>query len=233
MQILNKFNFITLIVCFVTLSVLAKNPIDKIETLDSHSSYSLSGKHNIRVGIGFLSDVGVRNEVSPSGVANSVGSDGFLGSVTYNYWTRQNIAVSISSGMLSSKVSNSVTISGTLNEVSSVVPILFGIKYQPFKLADDDILRPYILASFGPFISSSVKSQTGLNTENSVFSETALGAHLGVAFDWSISKIFVLGVGAGHYFVSDFENSIGGENNYSSPEFSLSIGILLGKGRVE
>jgi len=227
MRLFNRLTLVFLIICFIPLSIPAMNPIE------NPNSYSLKGKHNIQIGIGFLSDIGVRNKVSSSGVINTVGAEGFLGSFTYNYWIRQNLAVGISSGSLSSKVSNSVIISGVLNEVSSVVPILFGFKYQPFKLTDDEVLRPYILASFGPFIGSSVKSQSGLKVENGVFSEMAPGAHLGVAIDWSISRLFVVGVGAGHYIVSDFDNSIGGETNYSSPEFSFSIGILLGKGNVE
>lgn len=227
MRLFNKLTIVFLIISFIPLSSQAMSPIENL------NSYSLKGKHNIQIGIGFLSDIGVRNRVSSSGVINTVEADGFLGSFTYNYWTRQKLAVSVSGGSLSSKVSNSATVSGVLNEVSSVVPILFGFKYQPFKLTNDEVLRPYILASFGPFIGSSVKSQSGLKVENGVFSETALGAHLGVAIDCSISKLFVIGVGAGHYFVSDFDRSIGGETNYSSPEFSLSIGILLGKGKVE
>lgn len=231
MQLFKKLVIIFSILYIAPISAQATSTAENTETSGAKDMYLLNGRHNIQLRVGFLSSVGVKNEVSPSGVVNSVESDGFMGSVSYNYWIRQNVAVNASAGVLSSKVSNSVIGSEAINEVSSVVPVLFGFKYQPFKLTDDDVLRPYIIASFGPFIGSSVKNQAGRNTENSIFTEMALGSHLGVAVDWSISRLFVLGVGAGYYLVSDFDENIGGETNYSSPDFSLSIGIVLGKGK--
>jgi hypothetical protein len=231
MQLFKKLVPVFLILCIVPNTAQTVNAAENVGSLGANSPYLLSGRHNIQLGIGFLSSIGVRNEVSPSAVVSSVESDGFIGSISYNYWIKQNVAVNVSVGVLSSKVSNSVIRSEVINEVSSVVPILFGFKYQPFELTDDNVLRPYIIASFGPFVGSSVRNKAGWNTENSTFTEMALGSHLGVAVDWSISRLFVLGIGAGYYLVSDFDENIGGKTNYSSPDFSLSLGIVFGRGK--
>jgi len=70
-----------------------------------------------------------------------------------------------------------------------------------------------------------------VNIESESYSETALGSRLGVSMDLLLGKWFTLGVGAGYYLVTDFERPIGSEKNYSSPEFSLSFGMIFGKGK--
>lgn len=62
-------------------------------------------------------------------------------------------------------------------------------------------------------------------------SETALGSRLAVGVDLSLFRWFKLGFAGGYHFVTDFENRIGSEKNYSGPEFSLSLGIVFGKGK--
>jgi hypothetical protein len=60
------------------------------------------------------------------------------------------------------------------------------------------------------------------------YSETAIGSRLGIGLDLILAKRFTLGAGLGYHFVSDFEKRIGSEENHSSPEFSLSFGIVFG-----
>jgi len=67
-----------------------------------------------------------------------------------------------------------------------------------------------------------------MTTSTETVSETALGARLGLGMDFFLGKLFTFGVGLGYHWVSEFENPIGSEKDYSSPEFSLSFGIAFG-----
>ena len=71
----------------------------------------------------------------------------------------------------------------------------------------------------------------GATTAVESVSETALGSRLAIGLDISLSRLFRVGFGAGYRLVTDFENRIGSEKNHSSPEFSLSFGIVFGKGK--
>ncbi|KPL03980.1 MAG: hypothetical protein AMJ90_02385 [candidate division Zixibacteria bacterium SM23_73_2] len=205
---------------------------EKKEFASQSISNSMRGKHGTALNAGILGGVTVANEVSVGGVTNSVEERGFLGSIAYTYWIENDLAVNFSLGLFSMDVTNSVQGSEVSTETATVVPLLFGVKYQPFKLTDSDVLRPYVLASVGPFFGSATINRVGANiVESESYSETALGSRLAVGIDLSLSKLFTLGAGAGYYLVTDFKKRIGSEKNYSSPEFSLSFGIVFGRGK--
>ncbi|MGB2697509.1 MAG: outer membrane beta-barrel protein [Candidatus Zixiibacteriota bacterium] len=224
------FKVVTVILLMIfPLSVTAQTlpAAEKKEYASQSISNSLRGKHSIAVSAGILGGVTVENEVSAGGEITSVVGNEFLGSIAYTYWLENGLGVNFSIGLLSLDVTNSVQGSEVFTETATVVPLLFGVKYQPFRLTDTDVLRPYVAASVGPFFGTATISRAGVNTETEVYSETALGSRLGVGVDLLLSKWFTLGVGASYYLVSDFEKSIGSEKNYSGPEFSLSFGVVF------
>lgn len=194
------------------------------------ASNSWQGKHNIQLSMGFLSNYGVENKTSAGGVVNSVGGDGFLGSIAYSYWTRDNLAVGVSVSVLGSEVSNSISGYRVWSETSSVVSILFGIKYQPSMLVISKDMRPFLFASVGPCIGSATQSSTGSGFRSETYSETVVASHFGMGTDFVLSRLFVISLSVGYYLTTDFDRPIGGQKHYSSPEFGLSIGILLGGG---
>jgi len=224
------FKVVTVILLIIfPLSVTAQTlpAAEKKEFANQSISNSLRGKHGIALSAGILGGVTVTNEVSAGGETNSVEGTEFLGSIAYTYWIENDLAVNFSLGLLSIDVTNSVQGSEESTETATVVPVLFGVKYQPFRLTTSDALRPYVVASVGPFFGTETMNRAGVNEETEVYSETALGSRLGVGVDLLLSKWFTLGVGGGYYFVSDFERPIGSEKNYSSPEFSLSFGVVF------
>lgn len=226
------FKVVTVILLMIfSLSVAAQTlpAAEKKESPNQSISNSLRGKHSISLSAGILGGMTVTNEVSAGGETNTVVGNEFLGSIAYTYWLENNLAVNVSLGLLSMDVTNSVQGSEVSTETATVVPLLFGVKYQPFRLTASDVLRPYVAASVGPFFGSQTMERVGVNVETEVYSETALGSRVGVGVDLLLSKWFTLGVGGGYYFVSDFERPIGSEKNYSSPEFSLSFAIAFGR----
>jgi hypothetical protein len=227
-----KFVMVILLMIF-PLSVTAQtlSTTEKKESTSQSVANSLRGKHGIALGIGLLGKMAVTNEVSAGSVTNRVDGGEFLGSITYTYWLENDLAVNFSLGLLGVDVTNSVQGSEVSTETATVVPMLFGVKYQPFRLTADDVLRPYVAASVGPLFGTTTINRAGVNVEAEVYSETVLGSRLGVGLDLSLSKLFTLGVGAGYYLVTDFEKRIGSEKNYSSPDFFLSFGVVFGKGK--
>jgi hypothetical protein len=197
------------------------------ESPSQFASNSWQGKHNIQLSIGLLSNYGVETETSTGGLTNIAGGDGFLGSVIYSYWFRDDLAFGVSVGVIGSEVSNSVNGSRASLETSSVLSVLFGIKYQPLVMNLSESMKPYIFASIGPFIGSATRSFTGPGLENQTYSETALASHFGLGMDFVLSRLFVAGLSVGYYLATDFDRPIGQQKNYSSPEFAFSIGILL------
>jgi len=213
--------------------VAAALPISALaQTTHESESNSLRGRHGIELSLGFLSEVSAANEVSVGGVATTSEVNGVIGSIAYNYWFADEWAVNLSVGIANADASTSVTGSGVSVESAVVIPLLFGVKYKPIELAVGEALRPYLYAQLGPYFGSAsdVRSGTTIGTES--YTETALGSRAGVGMDLSLGRSFTLGASVGYRLVSDFARRIGSETNYSSPEFSLSIGVLIGKGKL-
>ena len=192
--------------------------------------YALKGSHGIDVQAGLLASTNASTTTSVGGVTTSSTSSGFLGGLAYSYWVENTVAVTVSAGVADASAETSTGTGGTSVETGTIVPLLFGVKYQPFRLTSDDVLRPYGLVAVGPFLGFASNVYAGPTTTTQTVSETALGSRLGVGLDLSLSRSLILGVGVGYRFVADFKNRIGAEKNYSGPDFLLSFGVVFGGG---
>jgi len=204
---------------------------EKTETTSPSVSNSLRGKHGIELSIGLLSEISASSEVSAGNVTTKSEANGLMGSIAYNYWLENDLAINVLVGLLDVDATSTVDGSDTFVEFSSVSPMLFGVQFQPFGQAVSDVLRPYFSASVGPYFGHSSNVRTGVNTETESYTETALGSRFGAGADLSLSRLFTLGVGLGYHLVNDFNKRIGAKKNYSSPDFSLSLGIVFGRGK--
>jgi len=179
---MSMFKSVTVILLMIfPLSVAAQTlPVaEKKESTRQSVSNSLRGKHSIALGIGLLGKMTVRNEVSAGGVTNSVEEREFLGSIAYTYWLENNLGFNFSLGVLGIDVTNSVKGSEVSTETGTVLPMLFGVKYQPFRLTTSDVLRPYVLASVGPLFGSATMNRVGVKIESESYLEAALSSRLG------------------------------------------------------
>jgi outer membrane protein W len=201
------------------------------QTTGQADSHALSGRHQIEVSIGLLSGLGTSAEVSVGDVSMTSDANGIIGSIAYAYWLTDEWAVNLSLGVASADASISASGTGGSVESATVIPLLFGAKYEPLKLAIGDALRPYAYASIGPYFGFASDVRVGTTTGTESYSETALGSRAGLGMDLSLSRSFTLGLAVGYRLVSDFGRRIGSEENHSSPEFALSFGIVFGGGR--
>jgi outer membrane protein W len=193
---------------------------------DSSSSHA---KHEIEISLGLLSGLSAASEVSVGGVAMTSEVNGIIGSIAYNYWVTNEWAVNLSVGVANADVSTSASGTGASVESAAVIPVLFGVKYKPLGLAIGDALRPYVYASLGPYFGFASNVRAGVNTGVESYSEAALGSRAGLGMELSLSRRFSLGLAVGYRLVSDFNRRIGSERNHSSPEFALSLGIVVGR----
>jgi hypothetical protein len=203
-------------------------PISVGAQTETSPEKTLPGRHRVELVMGFLSGVSASNEVSAGGVTTKSDADGLVGSIAYTYYFNRDFGFNVSAGLLSANATTSVSGSGATVESASVVLLLFGVKYQPPKLALNNVLRPYASASVGPYFGSASNVRAGVTTSAESYSETALGLRLGIGMDALLGKFITIGVGIGYHVVTDFENRIGSEKNYSGPEFALSFGVIFG-----
>jgi outer membrane protein W len=191
--------------------------------------YSRRGLHQIELGIGLLSALNASSEVSVGGVGVTSEVNGVLGSLAYSYWLADEWAVAISVGIANADVSTSASGSGAAVESAAVIPMLFGVKYEPLGLAVADALRPYLCVSLGPYLGLASGVRAGPTTGTVSYTEAAIGGRAALGMDLSLSRRFALGLTVGYHLVSDFGRRIGSERNHSSPEFSLSASFFVGK----
>jgi outer membrane protein W len=201
------------------------------QTTGPANPHSLRGKHEIEVSIGLLSALSAGSEVSVGSVEMTSEVNGIIGSLGYSYWFADEWAATVSLGIANADVSTSASGWNAAVESAVVIPLLFGVKYKPLGLAVGDALRPYLCASLGPYFGFASDVRAGTTTGAESYSEAALGTRAGVGMDLSLSTRFALGFTLGYRLVSDFGRRIGSEKNHSSPEFSLSLGIVLGRGQ--
>jgi len=184
----------------------------------------LQGRHAIQIRTGVV-DWSVDSDVSAGGI--STDSGGFMGSLAYAYFARQDLAVGLTVGVLDSGTSTSLTPGGLTSESATVAPLLVGVTYYPQRLTITSRLLPYVSASAGPYFGSATNTRVGPAFAAESVSEVAFGLRLAGGIDWFTGRHFMLGIGAGYHFVSDFDERIGSVGDYSGPEFSIGLGWVL------
>jgi len=191
----------------------------------------LEKRHQIDLKLGMWNQVAdTRTEIGLTSVKTTVDNSGAMGGLTYGYWLQENLALNISVSGFSADVEVDDGVLYSKTTTASVAAIMMGLKYHFLKSSATSPIKPFIRADVGTFIGDQTKTEVGLTVLTESRTEAAMGGQLGVGTDFVISRHFITGVNFGYNFMTDFDNPIGGSDNYSGPEFSFSFGILLGKG---
>jgi len=198
------------------------------EDASPKSTRTFLNKHRIDLNVSLLSEINATSEVTFAGTTTRGDANGVVGGVAYTYYASRDFGLGVSVGVMDADATTSVTGTGTSVEAASVVPLLFGVKYQPALFTVGEALRPYASISAGPYFGTASNVRSGLTTSTESLTETAIGARFAIGVDFLLGRFVALGVGGGYHLVSDFDNRIGSEKNYSSPEFALSLGFIFG-----
>lgn len=198
----------------------------------SATADSLDKRHQIELKLGMWNrTTAARSETGIASVTTSVGSNGFLGGLSYGHWLSESFALNLNLGVMAVDVTSASEVWGEVTSTSTVTSILLLNKlYFPPSTFTSSI-RPYAYAGIGPFIGNQVETETRL-FERIVESRTevAFGGQTGVGVDYILGRHFLIGFMLGYNLMDDFDRPISGSANYSGPAFSLGISYLFGKG---
>ncbi len=184
---------------------------------------TLTRRSSIQVNAGLWSGSQVSNTVSASGVQAEVKTNAFVGGVLFTHWMNEYLALTAGAGVLSSRVSSTVTLQNTSQHVSSVVPVLFGVRV--YSIVDDQgDVRPYLSAAIGSYIGSEVSNTIYFRGAHT---ETALSGRIGAGVDFFVSNHFKLDANLGYNLMSDFDIPVGARRNYNGGDFSFGLGYVF------
>jgi hypothetical protein len=192
----------------------------------------LQGKHQLSLHIGMLNWSSVEADVSPASIETDTRISGFLGSLNYAYWLGEDLTLTLSAGGTGVGVSADIAAGEVRSETDAVGFILVGVAYYPAAVAFSDNVHGFVAGSLGSYVGEATNTNVvpGVVRVEDV-RETAFGGRLAVGVSWFATGRLVLGGNLGYHVMTDFERSIGGAENYSGPEVSASIGVLLGRGK--
>lgn len=196
-------------------------------SLTIHPAFSqdlyTKGRSALELQLGVWSG-GASNTVGVTGIRSEAKVGAFAGGLLYTNWIRENISVTLSAGLLAAKASSTVSHGGIDQQVSSVVPLLLGIRFYLPEPLPDAMVRPFLSAAVGTYVGSEAKN-TLLTQE--AHTEAAFGGRLGAGIDFFLSDHFKLGANAGYHLLSDFSTPVGARKNYSGADFSIGIGYVF------
>jgi hypothetical protein len=192
-----------------------------------NNSSKLRTENNIEIRIGLMTKFTSENNFSIRGVAVKSGNKGLLGAVSYTRWLNNDLGLTVFSGLLNVSADVLVSAGSVKTQSATIIPFLFGVKYEPFEVNNSNKVTTYITALAGPVLGNATNVIINSSVTTQSISETAFGSFLGAGIDVSLSRLFMLGIRGGYYFVTDFKERVGFEKNYSSPEISASFGIVF------
>ena len=195
----------------------------------STSAQSLDKRHQIELRIGGWSQVtDTRTAVGPSGVMTTVGTNGFIGGLAYGHWLKEELAFRITGGLMAAHIDVQSTVAGVSTDFAAVVPLLFGMRYYFPRSTVGGQFRPFAGAGVGMVIGSHEIIQTGVTVVTESRSEAAFGGEVEAGVNILLSKSVLATVAFAYDFMTDFDAPIGGSSNYSGPQMTMGISLLLG-----
>ncbi len=171
-----------------------------------------------------------RTEVGIAGVATTVASSGFVGGITYGHWLQEELALRISVGVMAASIETATSVSGVSTDFAMVAPLLLGMRYYFPKSTYGAQFRPFAGAGVGTFVGSQASTQTGLTVVTEARSEGAMGGEFEAGISIVLDKYVLATVAVAYDLMTDFNEPIGGSRNYSGPQMTLGISLLLGRG---
>jgi outer membrane protein W len=195
------------------------------------TAQSLEKRHQIELRLGLWNQVNnVRTEVGVGGVSTSVGGSGFLGGLAYGHWLSEGFGLRVSVGAMAAGVDTEIDGSGVSTETAAITQLLLGMRYYLPRSTYGSSVRPFLGAGVGAFIGSQVASEVGAVVTAEARTESAIGGELGAGVDFLLGRHFLTSVGFMFALMTDFEQPIGGSDNYSGPQLTMGFGYVFGSG---
>ena len=190
-------------------------------------SLTLRGSSAIELDLGFWNNVNAGQHLNGVGVNQVAKTSGFVGGLTYCYWMRENMAITVAGSLLSSEASTTVTTYpiAVKQNASSLFSFLVGMRYFILEPTPEDMVRPYLAIGVGSFMGFEANNSL---IAQSAHSESTFGGRAGVGLDAYLGKSVKLGANVGYNAMSDFPSAVGARDNFNGFEFSVGIAFLFG-----
>ncbi|MBI3788369.1 MAG: hypothetical protein HY276_08945 [Ignavibacteriales bacterium] len=191
-------------------------------------TYSLMHRSSIEISIGIWNESSAGNQIATNGMVSNAKTNGLAGELSYAYWPQENLALTMSAGIISAEAtagSSGTGILGPTQRTSTVIPILCGVKYYFLEPVPSSFARLYLSGAIGPTL--------GFEAKNSLFiqeahSESALGGRVGGGVDVLWGQSFKVGLNAGYFLMTNFKESVGARTNYNGPAVTFNVGLIFG-----
>lgn len=169
----------------------------------------------------------VSNTIGVGGVQSTASSSSFVGSILYAYGIRENVAITLSAGILTAGASVNVGYQNTSQEAGTVMPVLLGVRYYVPSPEQGERVRPFLSLSVGTYLGFEASNTVGLTLVQETHSESAFGSRIGAGADFYIGNSFKFVVNAGYNGMTDFSSAITGRRNFSGGDFSVGVGVAI------
>ena len=188
---------------------------------------TLRGSSAIELDLGFWNNVNAGQQLNVLGVKQDAKMSGFVGGLTYCYWMRENMVVTVAGSLLSSEASTTVTVYPIVvrQNATALFSFLMGMRYFIPEPAPEDMVRPYLAIGIGSFMGFEASNSL---IAQSAHSESTFGGRAGIGLDAYLGKSVKLGVNAGYNAMSDFRSAVGARNNFNGFDISVGIAFLFG-----
>lgn len=193
----------------------------------------LKGCSSFEINVGLWNQVQAGQQLSVNGINQTAKTSGFVGGLTYCYWMRENIAVTVAGSLLSAEATTNVNLIGiesgvilnsTRQTANSVVSVLIGMRYFLPQPEPEDRVRPYVAFGIGSYISSEAANTL---FSQSAHSESVIGGRLGAGLDALLGSWFKLNANVGYNLMGDFKTPVGARNNYNGYDMSFGFGFVF------
>jgi opacity protein-like surface antigen len=185
---------------------------------------SMVGRSSLELNVGLWSGLKTSNSIGIGGIQTEAKAAGFVGGILFTHWAQEYLSITLNAGLLAGKASTSVGLLSVTQRVSTVSPVLFGVRYYALGSGADGEVRPYLSGAVGVYLGSE-ESNTILAQESRT--ETAFGGRVGAGLDFFLSDHFKLGAAVGYNLMTDFDAQIGGRMNYNGGDAVLGLGYIF------
>jgi hypothetical protein len=210
-----------LLAIFSALSLAQSNDDDQINISSiPDSQENLLSKHSIDLRVSFWNNSQSAVSVGFHGFSVETGTGGISGEIMYNYYPNSVYSFYVSAGVMNTEV----RVENLSTYTSTVIPIMMGMKYYIIDYYTDNPFRPYVSGSIGGLFGTESAVEI-LNVRT--HTETAVGGSAGFGTDIILGRLVKLQAEISYNLFTDFAEEIGGNKNYSGPEFSLGIGFMF------
>jgi len=195
-----------------------------ISSTVSAQGLSLKDRSVIELSMGLWGGSKVSNTIGVSGIKSTADASSFIGSVLYSYGLREEMAVTLSAGVLGASASADVGILGTQEQAGTVIPVLLGVRYYVPYPDQDARVRPFVSLGVGPYIGLESSSSIGMIMVQESRTEAVFGGRLGIGVDLYTGYSFKFVANAGYNAMTNFSTPISARNNFDGGDFSIGVG---------